>query len=88
MFFCRVLFTKCNFEGMETPFSVLDLVLALAVVVALGLAVWPNALRLSDWDLAVLPFALIFLGAFLAPALDPGARVAPCLPGVHQACGT
>jgi hypothetical protein len=47
---------------------------ALAVVVALGLAVWPNALRLSDWDLAALPFALIFLGAFLAPALDPGQR--------------
>ncbi len=47
---------------------------ALAVVAALGLAVWPNALRFSDWDLAVLPFALIFLGAFLSPALDPGQR--------------
>jgi hypothetical protein len=47
---------------------------ALAVIVALGLAVWPNALRFSDWDLAVLPFALILLGAFLSPALDPGQR--------------
>ncbi len=47
---------------------------ALAVVVALGLALWPNALRLADWDLAVLPFALILLGAFLSPALDPAQR--------------
>jgi hypothetical protein len=46
----------------------------LAVTVILGLALWPDALRLSDWDLAVLPFALIFLGAFLSPALDPGQR--------------
>ena len=44
---------------------------ALAVIVALGLAVWPNALRLSDWDLAVLPFALILLGAFLVAGVGP-----------------
>ena len=47
---------------------------ALAVIVILGLAMAPAALRLSDWDLAVLPFALIFLGAFLSPALAPGQR--------------
>jgi 4-amino-4-deoxy-L-arabinose transferase-like glycosyltransferase len=46
----------------------------LAVVAALGLAIWPDALRIAGLDLAVLPFALILLGAFLSSALEPGQR--------------
>ena len=47
---------------------------AVAIIISLGLALWPNALRISDLDLAALPFALILLGVFLSSALDAGQR--------------
>jgi hypothetical protein len=47
---------------------------ALAAIAAVGLTLWPNALRIADLDLAALPFALILLGAFLSSALDHGQR--------------
>jgi len=49
---------------------------ALAIGAGLGMAIWPHALRDSSVDLAVLPFALILLGAFLSSSLDPGPRAA------------
>jgi 4-amino-4-deoxy-L-arabinose transferase-like glycosyltransferase len=49
---------------------------ALAVVITLGLILWPNALQVGEVDLAALPFALILLGAFLSSALDSGQRTA------------
>ncbi|MEJ2559875.1 MAG: glycosyltransferase family 39 protein, partial [Anaerolineae bacterium] len=47
---------------------------ALAVVIALGLALRPETLRIAGLDLAVLVFALILLGAFLSSALTSGER--------------
>ena len=47
---------------------------AVAIIVTLGLVLWPNALVIADLDLAALPFTLILLGAFLSSALDPGQR--------------
>jgi 4-amino-4-deoxy-L-arabinose transferase-like glycosyltransferase len=47
---------------------------ALAVVAALGLALRPETLLIAGLDLAVLVFALIFLGAFLSSALTSGER--------------
>jgi 4-amino-4-deoxy-L-arabinose transferase-like glycosyltransferase len=49
---------------------------ALAVLITLGLILWPNALQVREVDLAALPFTLILLGAFLSSALDPGQRTA------------
>jgi 4-amino-4-deoxy-L-arabinose transferase-like glycosyltransferase len=47
---------------------------ALALILPLGLMIWPEALLISGLDLAVLPFALIFLGAFLSPVFGFGPR--------------
>lgn len=47
--------------------------LTFGLVVAL--LIWPHTLTISGVDLAALPFALIFLGAFFSPAFGPGQRV-------------
>jgi hypothetical protein len=46
----------------------------LAIIITLGLVLWPNILKINDLDLAALPFTLILLGAFLSSALDAGQR--------------
>lgn len=46
----------------------------LVFILALGLTIRPNALLISGLDLIGLPFAFIFLGAFLAPSLTAGQR--------------
>jgi hypothetical protein len=47
---------------------------ALAIIAILGLVLRPNVLRINNLDLAALPFALILLGAYLSPILNPGQR--------------
>jgi hypothetical protein len=49
-------------------------ILALVVLAALSLMIWPEALRFHGLDLSVIVFALILLGAFLSPALTPNQR--------------
>ncbi|GAB4543942.1 MAG: hypothetical protein Kow0063_37520 [Anaerolineae bacterium] len=47
---------------------------ALAVLIGLGLMIWPNLLQVGELDLAVLPFSLMLLAVFLSSALDAGQR--------------
>jgi 4-amino-4-deoxy-L-arabinose transferase-like glycosyltransferase len=50
-------------------------VISLAIVaLALGLSTWPNALLLAGVNLAFIPFAVIFLAAFLSPKISDGQR--------------